>query len=65
MDEAARVLERLQRIEALERGRAPARELLAELRQLVGEAEAWARLEGDERARSAVGKLREGAEGMI
>jgi hypothetical protein len=32
--------------------------LLDELRELVGEAEAWARLEGDERARDAVGRLR-------
>jgi hypothetical protein len=64
MEEAERVLERLRRIEALERGQASAQELLAELRGLVGEAEAWVRLEGDERARCAVGKLREGAEGM-
>ena len=32
--------------------------------EAVSVAEAWARLEGDERARSAVEKLREGAEGM-
>jgi hypothetical protein len=64
MDEAARVLERLERIDAL--GRAPARpgQLVGELRALVREAEAWARLEGDARAVSAVEKLREGAEGM-
>jgi hypothetical protein len=64
MDEATRVLDRLQRIEELDRHRAPAAALLGELRELVREAEAWARLEGDERACSAVGKLREGAEGM-
>ena len=38
--------------------------LLDELRALVREAEAWARLEGDERARSAVTRLRNEAEGM-
>jgi Tfp pilus assembly protein PilN len=47
MDEARRVLERLDRIEALERERAPASELLAELRALVGEAEAWLRAEAE------------------
>jgi hypothetical protein len=31
---------------------------------LVGEAEAWARLEGDQRAQAAVDKLRKEAEGM-
>jgi hypothetical protein len=46
MDEARAVLERLGRIDALEREGAPAGELLEELRALVGEAEAWARREG-------------------
>ncbi len=63
-DEAAKVLRRLERIEALDRERASAKRLLGELRELVREAEAWARLEGDGRARAAVGKLREEAEGM-
>ena len=58
MDEAARVLERLRRIGTLERAPATAPLLLNELRELVREAEAWARLEGDVRARSAVEKLR-------
>ena len=58
------MLERLRRIDALDRERVPAGLLLGELRELVREAEAWARLEGDDRARSAVEKLREGAEGM-
>ena len=53
MDEAANVLERLERIRELERRRAPAPELLKELRALVGEAEHWARTEGDARARAA------------
>jgi hypothetical protein len=64
MDEAEAVLARLARIDALEQGRAPASRVIGELRELVREAEVWARLEGDERARSAVVQLREGAEGM-
>jgi hypothetical protein len=83
MDEAARVLARLSRIEELrDRGAAfgaagpdgvgpggagcggSAPELLAELRALVPDAEAWARAEGDERARTAATKLREEAGGM-
>jgi hypothetical protein len=64
MDEAAKVLARLERIDALGQGRVRSGELLGELRALVREAEAWARLEGDVRAASAVRKLREGAEGM-
>jgi hypothetical protein len=64
VDEATRVIERLRRIDELDRGQVPPARLLDELRELVREAEAWARLEGDARARSAVEKLREGAEGM-
>jgi len=41
MDEAYAVLRRLERIEALEREGAPPRSLLAEVRALLGEAEAW------------------------
>ena len=63
MDEAARVIERLVRIEGLRAGGAPGA-LLAELRALVPEAEAWARAEGDGRARTAATKLRAEAEGM-
>jgi hypothetical protein len=54
MDEARAVLARLDRIEALEREGAPPGVLLEELRGLVQAAEAWARLEGDERAKEAV-----------
>ena len=61
--EVAGVLARLERIEALRAG-GPAGELLDELRALVPEAEAWARAEGDARARAAASKLREEAEGM-
>ena len=64
MDEATQVLKRLERIESLHRDRASMPILLDELRALVCEAEAWARLEGDDRARSAVLRLREEAEGM-
>ena len=63
MDDTERVLARLARIERL-RATAPPATLLGELRQLVPEAEAWARVEGDARAASAVQKLREEAEGM-
>jgi hypothetical protein len=69
MDEAARVLARLTRIEQLRvtgaLGSDFEPQLLAELRALVPEAEAWARAEGDARARSAATKLREEAEGMV
>ena len=53
MDEARAVLDRLNRIERLDRARAPTGELLGELRALVAEAEQWARREGDERALEA------------
>jgi hypothetical protein len=58
------VLKRLERIDELGRGRAGRSELLLELRHLVQEAEAWARTEGDDRARAAVGKLRKETGGM-
>lgn len=64
MDVVERVLARLERIELLERGQAERPVLLGELRQLVGEAEEWARAEGDTRALAAAEKLRKGAEGM-
>jgi hypothetical protein len=61
MDEARTVLARLERIDALERGGAPARAVLDELRELVQEAEAWARRERDPRADAAVATLLEAA----
>ena len=69
MDEATRVLARLTRIDELRaagaRGVVGCKDsLLTELRALVPEAEAWARAEGDERARTAATKLAEEAEGM-
>jgi hypothetical protein len=45
MDEARAVMHRLRRIEALERERAPARSVLAEVRVLLVEARAWASVE--------------------
>jgi hypothetical protein len=54
MDEARAVLARLDRIEALEREGASPGVLLEELRGLVQAAEAWARLEHDERASDVV-----------
>jgi hypothetical protein len=56
MDEARAVIDRLDRIEALERNGAAPERLLDELRGLVRDAEAWARLEGGERAAAAVGR---------
>jgi hypothetical protein len=59
MDEAYRVLARLARIEALDRGTADPGELLAELRALLREAEDWTRAEGGEaEAKAAVERLR-------
>ena len=59
MDEARRVLERLARIEALDRAKAAPGELLDELRELVREAEDWTRAEGgDADADAAVRRLR-------
>jgi hypothetical protein len=63
MHDADRILTRLRRIDALGKGVAPA-VLLAELRALVPEAEAWARGEGDARAVAAAAKLREQTGGM-
>jgi hypothetical protein len=59
MDEARAVIDRLDRIEALERDGAPPGVLLEELRGLVRDAETWARLEGDARAAAAVGRCDE------
>jgi hypothetical protein len=60
MEEARAVLQRLDRIERLDRARVPVEVLLAELRQLVEEAEAWARREGA--GADAVARCREALE---
>lgn len=60
MDEARHVLDRLARIEQLEREHAPASELLGELRELVREAERWVRAEPETAgAESAVARCRD------
>jgi hypothetical protein len=61
MEEARRVLARLERIETLDRQRAQPGGLLAELRALLTEAEAWARAEHTvpEEATDAVERCRE------
>ena len=58
MEEARAVLERLERIEALDRARAEPAELIAELRALIEEAEAWSKGEGGDAGRRAVDGLR-------
>jgi hypothetical protein len=47
MDEARAVMHRLERIEALEREGATPQLLLAEVRELLREGEAWVRAEGE------------------
>jgi hypothetical protein len=47
MDEARAVIHRLERIEALEREGAGPKQLLAEVRELLREGEAWLEAEGD------------------
>ena len=59
-------MHRLDRIDALQRERAHPAAVLAELRELVREAEEWVRAEGDpERAALAVAKCREALDGAI
>ena len=61
MEEARAVLARLERIETLDRAHADPAVLLGELRELVGEVEAWARREHDPDAVSAAQRLAEHA----
>jgi hypothetical protein len=65
MEEARTVLERLERIEALDRHGGPPEELLRELRALVLEAEAWARREHDDDALAAVDGCRNALGGAV
>lgn len=58
MDESNAILERLERIETLDRNGADPTELVAELRALLVEAEAWSRAEGGEAGARAVEDLR-------
>jgi hypothetical protein len=61
MEEARAVLARLERIDALERAQADPAIVLAELRELVHEAERWARRERDPGAVAAAERLAEHA----
>jgi hypothetical protein len=63
MDEARRILERLDRIDALRTAGADAATLLCELRALVREGEAWVEAEGRGAGRAA-GVLRELGQAM-
>jgi hypothetical protein len=58
MEESRAVLERLERIEALDRAGAEPRDLVEELRALLVEAEAWSQREGGEAGARAVAELR-------
>jgi hypothetical protein len=59
VDEACAVLDRLERIERLQREGALPDALLAELRELLREAEEWSRVEGGDAGERAVAQLRE------
>jgi hypothetical protein len=59
MDEARSVLERLERIRALDGAGAEPGELLVELRALLAEAENWAAAEGGDAGERAVARLRD------
>ena len=52
------MLERLERIDALDRARAEPGEIVAELRALIEEAEAWSKREGGDAGQRAVDGLR-------
>jgi hypothetical protein len=58
MEEARAVLERLERIEALDRAGADRQTLLTELRGLLVDADAWSRTEGGDAGGRAVDNLR-------
>jgi hypothetical protein len=59
VDESRSVLERLERIEELDRAGADPSALLAELRGLLDDAESWVRREGGEAGERAVADLRD------
>ncbi len=59
MEEARRVIDRLERIEALDRAKADPVGVLAEVRGLLRDAEAWVRIEGGDAADEAVIRLRD------
>jgi hypothetical protein len=59
MEEAQAILERLERIRALDGAGAAPHELLVELRALLAEAEGWAVAEGGDAGERAVARLRD------
>jgi hypothetical protein len=59
MDEARVVLDRLERISALDSAGAPAHTLLEEVRALVAEAEEWLEVEPSARSAAALERCRE------
>jgi len=58
VEESEAVLERLERIEALERLGAEPADIVAELRALVAEATSWSQTEGGDAGEHAVARLR-------
>ena len=60
MEEARAVLQRLDRIEQLDRAGGSPEALLAELKELVREAEEWSRVEGA--GEEAIGRCRDALE---
>ena len=58
VDESKAILDRLERIEMLDRAGAAPAELVDELRALLVEAEAWSRAEGGDAGAHAVEDLR-------
>jgi hypothetical protein len=65
VDESHAILERLERIEALDRAGAGPADLVAELRQLLAEAEAWSRAEGGDAGARAVEELRVALDALV
>jgi hypothetical protein len=59
VDESRAIVERLVRIETLDRRGAPPPQLLDELRALLVEAEEWSRREGGDAGARAVAELRD------
>jgi hypothetical protein len=60
VEQAQKVLDRLRRIEGLEQEQAPARSVLAEVHELLGEVEDWlaAEREGADLAEAALARCR-------
>jgi hypothetical protein len=66
MEEARRVLDRLDRIDSLRHGSAPPEVLLEEVRALLVEAETWVRVDpAGPRAEHALGRVREALAGNV